>query len=155
VTPPSRVFAYEWQGKDLRDTECVRVASKGLTKRHFCALVQRTSSGRGMPPRVFCEKSAEVVENKGRESEKERKESLRVRKRKEIKEIEEVEGENPAGFVRDNTRNGTIDSVRLSIVNLSATLRRAYGGQATLLAVSASLAVHGVPAFAHDDGRQA
>jgi hypothetical protein len=38
-----------------------------------------------MPPRVFCEKSAEVVENKGRESEKERKESLRVRKRKENK----------------------------------------------------------------------
>jgi hypothetical protein len=73
-----------------------------------------------MPPRVFCEKSAEVVENKGRESEKERQESLRVRKRKELKEIEEVEGEDPARFVRDNTRNGTIDSVCLSIVNLSS-----------------------------------
>ena len=74
-----------------------------------------------MPPRVFCQKSAEVIENKGRESKKERQESLRVRKRKEIKEIEEVkevEGEDPARFVRDNTRNGTIDSVRLSIINL-------------------------------------
>jgi hypothetical protein len=108
-----------------------------------------------MPPRVFCEKSAEVIENKGRESEKERQESLRVRKRKKIKEIEEVREVRSARSVLNNTRNGTIDSVRLSIVNLSATLRTAYGGQATLLAVSASLAVHGVPAFAYDDGRQA
>ncbi len=123
VAPVSRVFAYEWQGKDLRDTECVRVASKGLTKRHFCASVQRTSSGRGMPPRVFCKKSAEVIENKGREPEKERKEKSRVRKRKEAKEIEEVkevEGEDPARFVRDNTRNGTIDAICMSIVNLSS-----------------------------------
>jgi hypothetical protein len=76
----------------------------------------------GMPPRVFCRKSAEVVENKGREWEKERKERSSVRKRKEVKEIEEVkevEGENPARFVRDNTRNGTIDPAYLSIVNLS------------------------------------
>ncbi len=42
-------------------------------------------------PRVFCEKSAEVIENKGQESEKERQERTRVRKRKEGKEIEEVE----------------------------------------------------------------
>src|SRR5712692_653073 len=114
-----------------------------------------------MPPRVFCRKSPatagkpEVVENKGRESEKERQESLRVRKRKKIKEIEEVREVRSARSVLNNTRNGTIDSVRLSIVNLSATLRRAYGGQAALLAVSASLAVHGFPAFAHDDGCQA
>src|SRR5260370_42055308 len=67
-----------------------------------------------MPPRVFCRKSAEVIENKGRESRKERKERSRVRNRKEAKEIEEVkgvEGENSARFVRDNTRNGTIDPV--------------------------------------------
>ena len=110
LTPPSRVFAYEWQGKDLRDKECVRVASKGVTKRHFCASVRRTSSRRGMPPRVFCRKSAEVIENKGSVCEKERKEKLRVRNRKEAKEIEEVkeiEGEDPARFVRDNTRNDT------------------------------------------------
>ncbi len=77
----------------------------------------------GMPPRVFCRKSAEVVENKGREWEKERKERSRVRKRKEVKEIEEakeVEGGDQARFVRDNTRNASIDSVCLSIVNLSA-----------------------------------
>src|SRR5713101_5701325 len=78
VAPPSRVFAYEWQGKDLRDTECVRVANKGLTERHFCASVQRASFRRGMPPRVFCKKSAEVVENKGSGCEKERKERKRV-----------------------------------------------------------------------------
>src|SRR6266849_6228896 len=108
-----------------------------------------------MPPRVFCRKNAEVIENKGSGCEKERQESLRVRKRKEIKEIEEVREVRSARFVRDNTRNGTIDSVRLSIVNLSSTLRRAYGGQAALLAVSARLAVHGFPALAHDDGRQA
>ena len=83
----------------------------------------------GMPPRVFCRKSPatagkpEVIGNKGRESEKERQESLRVRKQKEVKEIEEVkevEGEDRARFVRDNTRNATIDAVCLSIVNLSS-----------------------------------
>src|SRR5712692_7211861 len=37
---PFRVFAYEWQGKDLRDRECVRVANKGLTNRLFCVSVQ-------------------------------------------------------------------------------------------------------------------
>jgi len=73
-----------------------------------------------MPPRVFCRKSAEVIENKGRGPEKERKERKRVRKPKEAKEIEEVEGANPARFVRDNTRNGTIHRVYLSIVNLSS-----------------------------------
>src|SRR5712692_4553556 len=78
VAPVSRVFAYEWQGKDLRDTECVRVASKGLTKRHFCASVQRTSSRRGMPPRVFCKKSPQAIENKRSERGKERKERRRV-----------------------------------------------------------------------------
>ena len=98
------------------------MANKGLTKRRFCASVQRARSRRGIPPRVFCRKSAEVIENKGRESEKEHKESLRVRKRKEVKEIEEVEGADPARFVRDNTRNGTIDSIYLSIVNLSSNL---------------------------------
>ncbi len=74
-------------------------------------------------PRVFCRKSAEVVENKGRESEKERKERKRVRNPKEAKEIEEVdkfEEQRSARFIRDNTRNGTPGSVRLSIVNLSA-----------------------------------
>ena len=60
-------------------------------------------------PRVFCEKSAEVVENKGQESEKERQERTRVRKRKEGKEIEEVERATSARFVRGNTQNGTID----------------------------------------------
>ena len=87
------------------------MASKGLTKRHFCASVQVTSSW-GMPLRVFCKKSAEVIENKGSVCEKERKEKLRVRNRKEAKEIEEVKeigGEDPARFVRDDTRNNTTD----------------------------------------------
>ena len=44
VAPLSRVFAYEWQRKDLRDRECVRVAGKGLTEGHFCASVQGASS---------------------------------------------------------------------------------------------------------------
>ena len=56
-----------------------------------------------MPPRVFCRKSAEVIENKGSGREKERQESLGVRKRKEIKEIEEVREVRSARFVRDNT----------------------------------------------------
>ncbi len=40
---------------------------------------------------MFCEKSAQSIENKGREVEKQRQESSRVRKRLEGKEIEEVE----------------------------------------------------------------
>jgi hypothetical protein len=61
----------------------------------------------------FLSKSAEAIENKGREREKEAQESslrgsgqVRVRKRKEGKEIEEV---CSARFVRNNTDNGTID----------------------------------------------
>ncbi len=42
-------------------------------------------------PRVFWEKSAQSIENKGREVGKERQESSRVRKRLEVKEIGEVE----------------------------------------------------------------
>ena len=64
------------------------------------------------PPPVFCKKSPQAIENKGSGREKERKERKRVRKRKEVKELEEVKGveqENPARFVRDNTRNGTTD----------------------------------------------
>jgi hypothetical protein len=40
VDTPSRVFAYEWQAKDLRDTECVRAANKGVTGRRFCTSAQ-------------------------------------------------------------------------------------------------------------------
>src|SRR5260370_3320447 len=42
-------------------------------------------------PRVCWETSAQSIENKGREVEKERQESSRVRKRLEGKEIEEIE----------------------------------------------------------------
>src|SRR5216683_5104661 len=73
VTPLSRVFAYEWQGKGLRDRECVRVAGKGLTEGHFCASVQRAS--RRGTPRVFWEKRLQAVENKGQELEKESQEA--------------------------------------------------------------------------------
>ena len=59
------------------------------------------------PPPAFLSKSAEVIEKKGRGSEKERQERLRVRKRKEIKEIAEVKEVRSAGFVRDNTANHT------------------------------------------------
>ena len=40
VAPLSRVFAYEWQGKDLRDRECARVANKGVTEWRFCTSAQ-------------------------------------------------------------------------------------------------------------------
>ena len=47
--PISRVFAYEWQAKGLRDRECVRVAEKGLTGGHFCVSAQKTKSREGTP----------------------------------------------------------------------------------------------------------
>ena len=63
----------------------------------------------GTPPPVFCTKSRQIIEKKGRESEKERQESSRVRKRKVVKELDEGSGVGSAGFVRDNTRNGATD----------------------------------------------
>jgi hypothetical protein len=60
---------------------------------------------------VFWKKRLEVVENKRLGCGKEGEEMQRGGKRKEVKEIEEVkevEGENLARFVRDNTRDGTI-----------------------------------------------
>jgi hypothetical protein len=57
VAPLSRVFAYEWQGKDLRDRECVRVASKGLTEGHFGASV-RQPPRRGTPTPGVLQKEA-------------------------------------------------------------------------------------------------
>ena len=55
----------------------------------------------GHTPRVFLSKSAEVIENKRREPEKEAQESLRVRNRKEKKEIEVEEVASSRRFVRD------------------------------------------------------
>lgn len=57
-----------------------------------------------MPPRLFLSKSAEVIENKRWEAEKKPQESSRVRKRKEVKEIEELdvaEEKISASLVRD------------------------------------------------------
>ena len=48
LIPLSRVFAYEWQGKDLRNRECVRVASKGVANRHFCASAQDGTQETGL-----------------------------------------------------------------------------------------------------------
>src|SRR5579859_1101601 len=47
----TRVFAYEWQGKDLRDREFVRVAGKGLTGGRFCAF---GAGSRGLKLEVRC-----------------------------------------------------------------------------------------------------
>jgi hypothetical protein len=58
---------------------------------------------------VFLSKSAEAIENKGRRTEKERQERKRVRKDKELKEIEEEDAKGSAGFVRDNTAKDTTD----------------------------------------------
>ena len=79
---------------------------------HVTAKAKLSAKVLDTPPPVFCKKSVEVIENKGAGREKERKERSRVRKRKKVKEIEEVkkvEGENPARFVRDNTRNDIPD----------------------------------------------
>jgi hypothetical protein len=53
------------------------VANKGLAKRHFLVSVQKSVARRGMPPRVFCKKRLQTVENKGKECRKERKETTK------------------------------------------------------------------------------
>jgi hypothetical protein len=50
--PPSPVFAYEWQGKELRETERVRVAGKGLAEPNFCVSAQGEDRG---PRFVICD----------------------------------------------------------------------------------------------------
>ena len=49
---PSRVFAYEWQAKGLRDRECVRVANTGLRRAHFCAFGARRKVSGSLRSRV-------------------------------------------------------------------------------------------------------
>ncbi len=61
VTPLSRVFAHEWQGKDLQ---------KGI----FALRCNGRHEG-VLPHRVFCKKRLQAVENKGWEPEKESKEA--------------------------------------------------------------------------------
>ena len=56
----------------------------------------------GYATRVFLSKSAEVIENKGRESEKEAQERKRVRKRMQGKGLELEWRERYARSVRDN-----------------------------------------------------
>ena len=41
------MFAYEWQAKDLRDREFVRVANTGLTEMYFCACGARDGGNGG------------------------------------------------------------------------------------------------------------
>jgi hypothetical protein len=83
VAPISRVFAYEWQGKELRDRECVKVANKGLAGRPFCAsrarqmcnsafgrigiMVRRADRNRGGGRRVDAEIEKERAELVGGE----------------------------------------------------------------------------------------
>jgi hypothetical protein len=59
--------------------------------------------------RLFLSKSAEVIEKKGRESEKEPQESLGVRKRMKRRGLGMQWREESARFVRDNTTNYTTD----------------------------------------------
>src|SRR5579864_6507822 len=66
-----------------------RPAGAWLTA-EFTEFAERTESRRGMPPPVFSQKRPQTIENKGRGCEKERQESLRAGKRKEVKEIEEA-----------------------------------------------------------------
>ena len=62
--------------------------SRGSSR--LAVLVGRPNCSYPHPP-VFCKKSLQDIENKGRELGKERQERSRVRKRLEGKEIEEVE----------------------------------------------------------------
>ncbi len=65
---------------------------------------------RGTPtPRVFVSKSAEVIENKGQEWEKERQESLRVCKSIKRRGLGLGWQEASASFRRDNTTEYTTD----------------------------------------------
>ncbi len=141
VAPPSRVFAYEWQGKDLRDTECVRVASKGLTERHFCASVQRTRSRRGMPPRVFCKKSPQAIENKRLERGKERKERKRVRNGMIRRDLH-LRWDSP--WMRPEVLRGALDGYTPTIVGRPV----ATGSMRNVLRTGEILTLRGA-----DDGR--
>jgi hypothetical protein len=58
------VFSYEWQGKDLREEECLRVANKGLRKCGFCKRAQRVNAWLN-PRKLGFSDSAESLKESG------------------------------------------------------------------------------------------
>src|SRR5579859_4949805 len=88
----------DWLGQESTVCSCKLLVSEGerpagawLTA-EFTEFAEWTESLRGMPPPVFSQKRPQTIENKGRGHEKERQESSRAGKRKEVKEIEEATG---------------------------------------------------------------
>ena len=63
----------------------------------------------GMPPRVFCKKSPQAIENKERRSEKERQEILRGGNLLKDRGLDEERSDGSVRVVRDNTRQGATD----------------------------------------------
>src|ERR1700738_4903059 len=61
------------------------------------------------PPPVFRQKRLQAIEKKGRESKKERQETLRGGKLLKDRGVEAERRRGPARFLRDNTRNHTTD----------------------------------------------
>src|SRR6202022_4726778 len=80
----------------------------GSPNRMVSPLEPRGPEG-GMPPRVFCNKSVEVVETKGRESEKKRQERKRVRNSMKRRGLGLEWRAGWEGLVRENTGNHTTD----------------------------------------------
>jgi len=64
--------------QEMEERSGIRRDEMGSPSRMVSRLEGKGPAG-GMPPRVFCKKSVEVIENKGSEWEKERKEKSRVR----------------------------------------------------------------------------
>src|SRR5579859_442991 len=103
----------DWLGQESTVCSCKLLVSEGerpagawLTA-EFTEFAEWTESLRGMPPPVFSQKRPQTIENKGRGHEKERQESSRGGKRKEVKEIEEATGLPPrpvgAGVCAEDT----------------------------------------------------
>ena len=94
----------------MREVKDVKEASEVSCTGSLRRLPPRVQkSDRDTPPRVFWKKSAQAIENKGRESKKERQEVLRGGKSLMGRGLEGARRNGSVRFVRNNTRNGTID----------------------------------------------
>jgi hypothetical protein len=98
-----------WRGcAEVHPPGCPVVASSASGV--FVDSRRRSKDRVGIPhPPANCKKRLQAIENKGRESEKESQETLRGCKALKDRGLGAERREVSARFIRDNTRNGTID----------------------------------------------
>src|SRR5258705_96198 len=100
VAMSKRAAPFCWLGRETYPTprgNADNYQNKGVARKAICKtmktkgaqfdVLRRYTEAEGTPPPVFCTKSPQAIEKKGRESQKERQERKRVRKRLTIEDL--------------------------------------------------------------------